>query len=154
MRCQKCNEETVYSTGLFTTPWGCRKCGYKFAGAVPKNSKGIPIFNTDGTLNPNAKETAEGATVIPDSITVPVVRVTSAAPVKSGLRFPSGEFSQKELAAFNGFDNYKVVWSDLQKLLAKGVLVKASKREKAEGQRGKAAQLFKVADEMMAGKIS
>ena len=73
---------------------------------------------------------------------IPVLRVVSSKPVKSGLKFPEGEFSQKELAAFNGFDNYKVVYSDLQKFLTSGVLVKGSQRNSA---RGKPAQLFKVA---------
>ena len=74
--------------------------------------------------------------------TVPVVRVVSKAPVKAGLKLPDKPFSQKELAAFNGFDNYKVVYSDLQKMLANGMLKLAGKREST---RGKSAQLFVVA---------
>lgn len=76
---------------------------------------------------------------------VPVVRVVSPTPIKEGLKLPNGEFSQRELASYNGFDNYKVVYSDLQKMLQRGILVLGSKREKAEGARGKAAQLFKRA---------
>jgi len=82
----------------------------------------------------------EGETEVSES--VPVVRVVSPTPIKAGLKLPNGEFSQKELAAFNGFDNYKVVYSDLQKMLARGILKLGSKREKADGVRGKAAQLF------------
>lgn len=70
---------------------------------------------------------------------VPVVRVISTAPIKEGLKLPNGEFSQKELAKFNGFDNYKVVYSDLQKMLARGILKRGSVRPAT---RGKPAQLF------------
>jgi hypothetical protein len=73
---------------------------------------------------------------------VPVIRVISPTPIKEGLKLPDGEFSQKELAAHNGFSNYKVVYSDLQKMLQRGILKLGSKREKADGVRGKAAQLF------------
>jgi hypothetical protein len=76
---------------------------------------------------------------------VPVVRVVSPTPIKQGLKLPDGEFSQRELASYNGFDNYKVVYSDLQKMLQRGILVLGSKRKKADGARGKTAQLFKRA---------
>ncbi len=66
---------------------------------------------------------------------------TPTTPIKLGLKFPDKPFTQKELAAFNGFDNYKVVYSDLQKGLASGLLVVAGERPSA---RGKSAKLFAV----------
>jgi autonomous glycyl radical cofactor GrcA len=74
-----------------------------------------------------------------EEISVPVVRVTSTAPIKEGLKLPEKPFSQKELAAFNGIENYKQVYSDLQKMLARGILKHGEKRESI---RGKSAQLF------------
>jgi hypothetical protein len=66
---------------------------------------------------------------------------TPTTPIKLGLKFPDKPFTQKELAAFNGFDNYKVVYSDLQKGLASGLLVVAGERP---APRGKPAKLFSV----------
>lgn len=72
--------------------------------------------------------------------TVPVIRISKGAPRRK-LNFPSQPFSQKELAAFNGIDNYKEVYTDLQRFLADGTLIKGAKRESA---RGKSAQLFQT----------
>lgn len=73
--------------------------------------------------------------------TVTVVRVSKMRTERPKLNFPPHPFTQKELAAFNGIDNYKEVYSDLQRFLATGVLRRGEKRESA---RGKSAQLFEV----------
>ncbi len=80
---------------------------------------------------------AEGET---EHEAVPVVRVVSTAPIKEGLKLPDGPFTQKELASFNGFDNYKVVYSDLQKMLSKGILKVSEKVH--DSTRGKSAKMF------------
>lgn len=74
-----------------------------------------------------------------EETSVEVVKVVSATPIKEGLTLPNGPFTQKELAAFNGIANYKQVYSDLQKMLARGILKHGDKREST---RGKSAQLF------------
>jgi len=74
-----------------------------------------------------------------EETSIPVVKVVSATPIKEGLTLPDGPFTQKELAAFNHIDNYKQVYSDLQKMLARGILKHGAKREST---RGKSAQLF------------
>jgi hypothetical protein len=74
--------------------------------------------------------------------TVPVLRVSKSAAPRRKLDFPPVPFTQKELAAHNHIDNYKEVYTDLQQYLGNGTLVKGPKREKAEGARGKSAQLF------------
>jgi len=74
-----------------------------------------------------------------EETSVEVVKVVSATPIKAGLTLPDGPFTQKELAAFNGIANYKQVYSDLQKMLARGILKHGDKREST---RGKSAQLF------------
>lgn len=71
---------------------------------------------------------------------VPVIKVSNA-PMKDGLKFPEGPFTQKELASFNGYENYKVVYSDLMKALANGTLKVAGERP---APRGKPARLFAV----------
>lgn len=55
------------------------------------------------------------------------------------LNIPEKPFTQKELAAFNNIENYKEVYSDLQRMLADGTLKVAGTRDSA---RGKAAKLF------------
>ncbi len=67
---------------------------------------------------------------------MPVARVSKG---EVTLKIPEKPFTQKELAAFNGFDNYKVVYSDLQKMLSNGTLKVAGEREST---RGKPAKLF------------
>jgi hypothetical protein len=73
--------------------------------------------------------------------TVPVLRVSKGAPRRK-LDFPSVPFTQKQLAAHNHIDNYKEVYTDLQRFLSDGTLVKGGKMEKTDGARGKSAQLF------------
>ena len=72
---------------------------------------------------------------------VPVVKV-SKAPMKDGLTFPKGPFTQRELATHNKLENYKVVYSDLMKGLANGKLKVSGERPSI---RGKPAKLFTVA---------
>jgi hypothetical protein len=69
---------------------------------------------------------------------VPVIRIGKSKN-RRALNFPSHPFPQKELAAFNGIANYKEVYTDLQRFLADGTLVKFAKRESI---RGKSAVLF------------
>ena len=73
--------------------------------------------------------------------TVPVIRVSKSSTPRRKLDFPAAPFTQKQLAAHNGIDNYKEVYTDLQRFLADGTLVKGGKRESA---RGKSAQLFQT----------
>jgi len=68
--------------------------------------------------------------------TVPVARVAKG---EVTLKIPDQPFTQKELAAFNGIENYKEVYSDLQKMLASKALKIVGQREVT---RGKAAKLF------------
>ena len=67
---------------------------------------------------------------------MPVARVEKG---EVTLKLPEKPFTQKELAAFNGIDNYKAVYSDLQKMLSTGVLKVVGEREAT---RGKPAKLF------------
>jgi hypothetical protein len=76
--------------------------------------------------------------------TVPVLRVSRSLTPRRQLNLPDKPFSQKELAAFNGIENYKEVYTDLQRMLGNGTLVLGDKREKKDGARGKCAQLFKT----------
>jgi predicted DCC family thiol-disulfide oxidoreductase YuxK len=85
-------------------------------------------------VEPETDETEETEEI------VPVVKV-STTPMKDGLKFPEKPFTQKELAAFNGFDNYKVVYSDLMKGLNSGKLRVFGERP---APRGKPARLFQV----------
>ena len=85
-------------------------------------------------VEPETDETEETEEI------VPVVQV-STAPMKDGLKFPEGPFTQKMLAAFNGFDNYKVVYSDLMKGLNSGKIRVFGERPAA---RGKPARLFQL----------
>ena len=59
------------------------------------------------------------------------------------LKFPVGEFSHTELAAFNGLDRKKV-WTAYQTTIAEGI-IKSSGNERKSG-KGKAAALWVVAD--------
>lgn len=68
--------------------------------------------------------------------TVPVARVVRG---EVTLKLPDNPFTQRELAAANDLENYKAVYSDLQKMLKSGVLKVVG--EKQAG-RGKAAKLF------------
>jgi hypothetical protein len=68
--------------------------------------------------------------------TMPVARVVKG---EVTLKLPEKPFTQKELAAYNGFDNYKIVYSDLQKMLLNGTLKVVGTREAG---RGKPAKLF------------
>lgn len=68
--------------------------------------------------------------------TVPVARVAKG---EVTLKLPDKPFTQKELAAFNGLDNYKEVYSDLQKMLSNKTLKVVGERTAG---RGKAAKLF------------
>lgn len=70
---------------------------------------------------------------------VPVVRVVSPTPIKQGLKLPDKPFTQKELASWNNISNYKEVYSDLQKMLARGILKIVGERDSI---RGKKAKLF------------
>ena len=71
---------------------------------------------------------------------VPVVKV-SMAPMKDGLKFPEKPFTQRELAAHNGLENYKVVYSDLMKGLNSGKIRVFGERS---APRGKPARLFQA----------
>jgi hypothetical protein len=71
---------------------------------------------------------------------VPVVKV-SKAPMKDGLKFPEKPFTQRELATYNGLENYKVVYSDLMKGLNSGKIRVFGERP---APRGKPARLFSV----------
>jgi hypothetical protein len=71
---------------------------------------------------------------------VPVVKVLNT-PMKDGLKFPKGPFTQRELATHNGLENYKVVYSDLMKGLNSGKIRVAGERP---APRGKPARLFEV----------
>ena len=73
-----------------------------------------------------------------NSEVVPVVKVSSAT-IKEGLKLPEKPFTQKELAAANGIENYKQVYSDLQKLLSAGRIKVSGHRDST---RGKSAKLF------------
>lgn len=73
---------------------------------------------------------------------VNVMRVVKPQGERRKLNFPSGPFTQKELASFNGIDNYKEVYTDLQRGLANGTL-KISVQTK-EVTRGRAAKMFEV----------
>lgn len=73
---------------------------------------------------------------------VPVARVSQPKGDRRALKWPEGPFTQKDLAAFNGIDNYKEVYTDLQRALANGTL-KISEQTK-EVARGRAAKMFEV----------
>ena len=68
-----------------------------------------------------------------------VARVGKSAAPRRSLNFPEKPFTQKELAAHNHIDNYKEVYTDLQRFLGAGTLVKYAKRESTHG---KSAVLF------------
>ena len=74
-----------------------------------------------------------------DTEIVHVVRIGKPAAPRRKLDFPLVPFTQKELAARNGIENYKEVYTDLQRFLGDGTLIKYSKREST---RGKSAVLF------------
>ncbi len=73
---------------------------------------------------------------------IPVVRVSAPKGDRRALKWPEGPFTQKELAAFNGIENYKEVYTDLQRALANGTL-KISEQVK-EVNRGRAAKMFEL----------
>jgi len=74
-----------------------------------------------------------------DTESVPVVRVVSESPIKMGLTLPDKPFTQKQLAAHNNISNYKEVYSDLQKMLSRGILKIVGEQDSP---RGKKAKLF------------
>ena len=126
MNCPKCKEERVSPTGLKTHPWCCRGCGHQW-------NNGIKPLYVIQPLDPVKDEP-----VIETH--VKVARVSSKGRVT--LELPDKPFSQKELAAFNNIANYKEVYSDLQRMLASGMVKVHGFREVSEGTRGKAAKLF------------
>lgn len=67
---------------------------------------------------------------------VPVARVVKG---EVTLKIPEVPFTQKELASFNGIENYKDVYSNLQKMLNGKILKVVGQREVT---RGKPAKLF------------
>lgn len=77
-----------------------------------------------------------------ETITLPVVRVSTPRTERRKLNLPSKPFSQKELAAFNNIENYKEVYTDLQRMLGNGTLRKGQMRVNTG--RGKDIQLFEV----------
>ena len=85
-------------------------------------------------VEPETEETEETEEI------VPVVQV-SKAPMKDGLKFPEKPFTQRELATYNGFENYKVVYNDLMKGLNSGKIRVFGERT---APRGKPARLFSV----------
>lgn len=74
---------------------------------------------------------------------IPVVRISvvSEAPVKDGFQWPNTPFTQKQLASFNGFENYKVVYSDLMKGLSRGIIKVVGTKQTTNG-KGKPAKIF------------
>ena len=70
---------------------------------------------------------------------IPVIRVGKRKD-RRPLNLPDYPFSQKELASLNGIENYKEVYTDLQRMKADGTLVLAGQRENLT--RGKDIQLF------------
>ena len=83
-----------------------------------------------------------------ESELVPVVRVSQPKGERRALKWPEGPFTQKELAAFNGIDNYKEVYTDLQRALGNGTL-KVSEQVH-EVNRGRAAKMFEVVNKAAA----
>lgn len=108
--------------------------------------------NAEQRANERYNELVKGETVTENDNTeeeettsLPVVKVSKVRTERTKLKLPSYPFSQKELAAFNGIENYKEVYTDLQRMLADGTLRKGEKREST---RGKAAQLFEVVGQL------
>jgi len=106
-----------------------------FIGGIDAQKRALELFN-ELLAGEQPVTEAEGEDT---EESIPVVKVVSATPIKEGIKLPEGPFTQKELAAFNGIENYKQVYSDLQKMLARGILKHGEKREST---RGKSAQLF------------
>jgi hypothetical protein len=73
---------------------------------------------------------------------VNIVKVVRPKSDRRAIKFPKGPFTQKDLAAFNGIENYKEVYTDLQRALADGTL-KISAQVK-EVSRGRAAKMFEL----------
>lgn len=84
------------------------------------------------------KETSEVETTTDETV-IPVIKVSNTE--RRALNWPDKPFTQKELAAFNHIDNYKEVYTDLQRALASGKIVVSGQREST---RGKSAKLFSV----------
>jgi hypothetical protein len=88
-------------------------------------------------VEPEIDEIEETEEIVP---VVKIIRV-SKTPMKDGLKFPKGPFTQRELATHNGLENYKVVYSDLMKGLNSGKIRVFGERP---APRGKPARLFQV----------
>ena len=105
-------------------------------GGVEKDAMTAAMERFDNLLQAGIESAAAEAAV---DEAVPVARVAKG---EVTLKLPDHPFTQKELAAFNGIDNYKAVYSDLQKMLSTGVLKVSGERAAA---RGKSAKLFSKA---------
>jgi len=73
---------------------------------------------------------------------VPVARVVQPKGERRALNWPTVPFTQKDLAAFNHIDNYKEVYTDLQRALATNH-VRVCEQVK-EVNRGRAAKMFEL----------
>jgi hypothetical protein len=67
---------------------------------------------------------------------------------RKALKWPEGPFTQKQLAAHNSIDNYKEVYTDLQRALASGVL-KISEQVH-DVARGRSAKMFEMVAQTVA----
>jgi hypothetical protein len=123
MKCPKCKAERVSLSGLTLTPYVCRECAHPFANGITPI---LPVVELEVV--------SAAVTVIPSG------RVSKT---KGTLNFPSVPFSQKDLAAFNGIENYKEVYSRLHAAVDNKTLTLAGMRENKT--RGKDTQLYAVA---------
>jgi len=120
MKCVKCGEPRVSPSGEKDNPYICRACGSLF-------NNGIPIKRAVLELEVIA---AEVTVVKPSKGMKPGAR-TARGEIK--LNIPNKPFTQVDLATFNGFGNYKVVYSDLQRMKQGGIVVPVEEREVARG---------------------
>lgn len=129
---------------------------YPRANSFGRTAWFIGGYGAEQRANERFNELSQGIlkVEIPDEIeteTITVVKVSKMRTERPKLNFPSEPFTQKELASFNHIDNYKEVYTDLQRFLATGVLRRGEKREST---RGKSAQLFEVVNATVPAELT
>jgi hypothetical protein len=110
------------------------------AWSINTEQRANTVFN--GLLSAKHSIPEPDTTTAEETELVNVVKVVRPKSDRRAIKFPKGPFTQKELAAFNSIENYKEVYTDLQRALADGTL-KISAQVK-EVSRGRAAKMFEL----------
>jgi hypothetical protein len=107
-----------------------------FVSGPGAEGRAIELFEKLGKGKIQVDTTAEPDS---DETETPTLRQPRVARAVVDLNIPEKPFTQKELAAFNKIENYKEVYSDLQRMLNNGTLKVSGTRDSV---RGKSAKLF------------